>query len=431
MLKRSFFYFFAGLVIGVALTMAVFVIFKRPSLPPAAEIIMQEPAVAQEQEEAAPVTAPQSLAVSQPIEAPEVTEEEYIPEEEPMAISEETPAMAAETITEEESIAAPAVKPEFQKGMTYVAWTENGYSNSQSVKAMEQMASLGVEWTAVVVTQYQDRFDSPEIYPIRDKTASDESLIFAIRKLHDLKFKIMLKPHLDLVESNGKWRGDIGFSDADAWQEWFKNYTAFILHYVNIAAQENVEQFCIGTELANATITQPEFWRELISKIRQVYKGKLTYGGNWDEEFERIEFWDDLDYAGVDSYFFLVTPANPSVEQLKDAWSDWIRVIEAWQKNINKPVIFTEIGYKSAAGSADEPWQHGSYGELDLQTQVNSYRALLESFWDKPWFYGIYWWYWGVNPNMGGPSNRGFTPQNKPAQEIIKEWYKQKPATMQ
>jgi hypothetical protein len=314
-------------------------------------------------------------------------------------------------------------KAQFQKGMTFIAWTEDGYSNANAVLAMEQLVALGVEWACVIPTQYQQRYNSPQIFPVKGKSASDESLASAIRKLHNLKIKIMLKPHLDLVESAGKWRGDIGFSDPDEWQKWFESYTAFILHYATIAAQENVEIFCIGTELSNAALTQPQFWLDLIKKAREVYKGQLTYAANWNDEFSQIKFWNELDYAGVDPYFPLVTGSRPSVEQLKEVWTDWLKIINAWQKTINKPVLLTEIGYKSTLDAIDEPWQYTAMGELDLQMQVKCYQALLESFWDKPWFYGIYWWYWGAHPNMGGESNRGFTPQNKPAQEVIKEWY--------
>ncbi len=332
------------------------------------------------------------------------------------------PAVEVPAVTVEEK-APLSVKYEFQKGMNYVAWTENGYSNVNSAKAMEQMAALGINWAGLVTTWYQDQYNSTEIYPLRDKTPADESLIFAIRKLHELKFKVMLKPHVDLIESKGKWRGDIGFENPADWQAWFDSYSNFILHFAEIAAKENVELFCIGTELANATISQPQAWRDLIKKVKEVYKGQLTYAANWDNEFKQIAFWDTLNYAGIDPYFPLVTTVRPTVEQLKEAWGDWAKIIEEWQKNINKPVIFTEIGYKSARDAADEPWQHTAIGELDLELQVNLYKGLLESFWDKPWFYGVYWWYWGANPKMGGELNRGFTPQNKPAQEVIKEWY--------
>ena len=314
--------------------------------------------------------------------------------------------------------------PEFQKGMNFVAWTPDGYKNTNAVRSIDQLATLGVEWVGVVPTWYQEKVDSKEIFPLKDKTSSDESLVYAIRTLHDKKFKVMLKPHLDILKGEGKWRGDIGYALQEDWQVWFDNYTAFILHYAELAKQEKVELFCIGTELTNVAISQPAFWKELIKKVREVYKGPLTYAANWSEEFDAIEFWDELDYAGIDPYFPLVTSLRPTVEQLKGAWEDWLKKIEPWQKKIDKPVIITEIGYKSSVGANEEPWQHSPIGGVDLELQVNCYEALLETFWDKPWFYGVYWWYWGVHPNMGGNTDRGFTPQNKPAQEVVREWYK-------
>lgn len=369
-----------------------------------------------------PAVVPEAVVVETPPMAKE--EAPLPPVEAPPIVEEKVPAEPAGILPAEvPPTAEKALKYEFHKGMTYIAWTQDGYNNPNSVKSMEQMAALGIEWAAVLATWYQDKYNSTKIYSQPDKSPSDESLIFAVRKLHELKFKVMLKPHLDLVEGEGKWRGEIGFDNAADWQAWFDSYTAFILHYADIAAKENVEIICIGTELTNAAMSQPEGWRNLIKKVREVYKGQLTYAANWDKEFKQIAFWDMLDYVGIDPYFPLVTSSRPQVEELKSAWADWVKIVEEWQKTINKPVILTEIGYKSSRDSADEPWQHTAIGELDLGLQVNLYKAILESFWDKPWFYGIYWWYWGVNPRMGGETNRGFTPQNKPAQEVIKEWY--------
>ena len=312
---------------------------------------------------------------------------------------------------------------EFQKGISYVAWTKQGYSNMHSIKSMEELVSLGVEWVCLVATWYQDRCHSTKIYPLNEKTPSDQSLIYAIRELHDLNLKVMLKPHLDLIESDGKWRGEIQCTTPADWRAWFASYADFILRYARLAEQENVELFCIGTELSNAAVSQPARWRDLIKKVRRVFKGQLTYAANWYEEYEYIEFWDALDYAGIDPYFPLVGSLRPTVEELKEAWEDWLGVIEDWQKEIDKPVIFTEIGYKSSLGAVDEPWQHSPIGGVDLQLQADCYEALLATFWDKPWFYGAYWWYWGVNPKMGGRFHRGFTPQNKIAEEVLRQWY--------
>ena len=130
----------------------------------------------------------------------------------PTQLSSEALPLKVETPTEK-PVKPKETKPQFQKGMTFIAWTEDGYSNANAVLAMEQLVALGVEWAGVIPTQYQQRYNSPQIFPVKGKSASDESLTSAIKKLHDLKIKIMLKPHLDLVESEGKWRGDIGFSD--------------------------------------------------------------------------------------------------------------------------------------------------------------------------------------------------------------------------
>jgi hypothetical protein len=382
--KRIVLYILLGVIAGVVLTLLAVGILKQPPKP---------------------AVAPPEAKIEEP------------------ALPVETTAAEVTTTVKEKAVHYRLQKPAVQKGMTYVAWTPSGYSNANSVSSMEQMASLGIEWVALVTTWYQDKFDSTEISPAKYKTPSDESLIFAIRKLHDLKIKVMLKPHLDIVNGEGKWRADISCISPENWQAWFDSYTAFIMQYAQIAAKEDVEIFCIGTELCKVSVNQPDFWKGLIKKIREVYKGQLTYAANWYEEYDKITFWSELDYAGVDPYFPLVGSLKPNVEQIKDAWKDWLKMLEPWQKSINKPVIFTEIGYKSSVGATDEPWQHTPSGDLDLQLQADSYQALLETFWDKPWFYGVYWWFWGAHPKMGGELNRNFTPQNKPAQEVVKEWY--------
>jgi hypothetical protein len=416
--KRNFLYLFMGAIVGIGLTLGAVTIFKQATKKP---VVISPPRV----QAPSVSSAPAPKLEEQP--APKL-------EEQPAPKLEEQPTAPIITPEVKPEVPTPVkekigFKPEFQKGMTYIAWTVYGYSHPQAIKAMEQLVSLGVQWAAVVPTWYQEKADTPKIYPLKDKTTADESLISAIRKLHDLKLKVMLKPHLDLIKGEGKWRADIGFGNDADWKTWFENYTNFILHYAQIAAEENVELFCIGTELSNATVNHPAFWRELIKKVRESYPGALTYAANWYGEFDKIEFWGELDYAGVDPYFPLVCSLRPTVEDLRGPWQDWLKNLEAWQKEINKPVIFPEIGYKSAVGSTDEPWQHMPMGELDLQLQANCYQALLETFWNKPWFYGAYWWYWGVHPKMGGEKDRGFTPQNKPAQEVIKEYYTRKPVS--
>jgi hypothetical protein len=313
--------------------------------------------------------------------------------------------------------------PVFQKGMSYVTWNKTRYEKTTSDESLEDLANMGCEYVALVATWYQDKFNSREIYAT-DKTPSDEGMNHAINKIHALGMKVMLKPHLDILDkSSGRWRGEIDFSCSREWEEWFKSYSKFIITYAQMAEENKVEMFCIGTELTYPATTCNDKWRELIKEIRKVYSGKLTYAANWNEEYMLIEFWDLLDYAGIDPYFPLSEEDDPSLEQIKAGWIKWVEEIEIWQQKINKPVIFTECGYRSSLGAAREPWDHNPNAPLSLELQEKCYKALIETFGPKDWFYGTYWWYWGTNKRMGGSNNRGFLIQNKPALEVVKKWY--------
>lgn len=255
------------------------------------------------------------------------------------------------------------------------------------------------------------------------KTPSDEAIVHAIRKAHKLGMKVMLKPHLDLLDkSGGSWRGEIGALKEAGWDEWFRKYTEYVMHYADIAKSEKVEMICIGTELSTTATVKGYLWRDLIKKVRSAYPGLLTYAAHWDS-YPDIRFWDLLDYVGINAYFPLTEKMVPTYDELKQGWVRWAAEMEEFQKRVKKPVIFPEIGCNSADGAAIRPWEHAPRSEVNLKLQEDYYRALLETFWDREWVLGFYWWYWGTNVRMGGAYNRGFTPQNKPAEDLLKKWY--------
>ena len=315
-------------------------------------------------------------------------------------------------------------KPDFQKGMCYTTWNSTAYSSAKSGKSLEKLKSLNVEWVAILTTYYQDSCFSTSIFST-EKTPSDQSFKNAIEKAHSLGLKVMVKPHLDLLSTEeGGWRGEIACIRETDWQVWFKSYEEFMLHYAEIAEEMGAEMLCIGTELTTATASHTDEWKKIIRAIRKVYKGKLTYAANWSEEYLHIKFWDDLDYAGIDAYFPLSDKDSPTYEELMESWKKWVVEIEKWQKDINKPVIFPEVGYRSSTKAAYHPWEHGTDTKVDLELQLNCYKALMDTFSSKEWFYGTYWWDWGTSVKMGGKFNRNFTPQNKPTQDYIKQIYK-------
>ncbi len=310
---------------------------------------------------------------------------------------------------------------EFQKGVCFTCWSKDKFSSAGARQAIGMFRSMSAGYLQINVTEYQTRYNSFKIIST-ERTPRKSSVIKAIHTARTTGLKVMLKPHIDVLnEGGGNYcRQDIGFQDDASWKKWFENYEKFIIPYAEIAEINNVEIFCIGTELSFASL-KTEFWKDLISKIRNIYSGKLTYAAHWDN-YRNIEFWEDLDYAGINAYFPLTEESSPTIEEIKSGWRFWMREIESWHSKIKKPVIFTEIGYSSSAHAAREPWKNGE-GKVDIDLQARCYTAFFEVVWWRKWVKGVYWWNFKPMIYGGGKYDRTFTPMNKPAIEILKKWY--------
>ena len=103
-------------------------------------------------------------------------------------------------------------------------------------------------------------------------------------------------------------------------------------------------------------------------------------------------------------------------------WKQHKSAIRNISKRHNKPVLFTEFGYRSVDFSGREPWKSDrSMTQVNLEAQSNATKALFTEFWDEDWFAGGFIWKWYCNHKAaGGEDNTRFTPQNKPVQALIK-----------
>lgn len=228
----------------------------------------------------------------------------------------------------------------------------------------------------------------------------------------------ILKPHLWV---QGQWPGAISMQSEEDWANWFAQYTEFILYYASFAQAHQIQILCIGTEL-EGTSKREEDWRLLIAKIRAVYSGEITYAANFTE-YEHIEFWDALDYIGIQAYFPLSEKSNPNLKTLVKGWNKKIEEIEKVQRVFQKPVLFTEIGYCNTIDASVEPWvwpNERKEEALSEEMQALCYQAFFETAWQKNWLAGAYFWKWYPQPRDRKPD---FTPQNKMAQGVMKEHF--------
>lgn len=332
------------------------------------------------------------------------------------------------------------------KGMTITAWSAEAYNSANFDESIVNLANVGADWVTFTVFWFMNTSSTTQIYRRPDLyTSSDSSLIHAIQKAHGLNMNVALKPMVDVVD--GSWRGTINPSN---WTLWFENYRNFTNYYADLARTNNVELFTVGTELRSSQTYESE-WRKVINETRTRFSWNVTYAANWDSysTFSRLpqyaaKFWDALDYVGVDAYFPLTNTYNPTLEQLKGAWSNstatgwwgtgfnWTNELYSTYTGTGKKIVFTEIGYISQNGTNTQPWTGFTPAhEIDLQEQADCYQACLEVFKDKAWFMGWFWWNWETDPNAGGQYDDWYTPQNKPAQNVLYQYYSIRTITFQ
>lgn len=290
-----------------------------------------------------------------------------------------------------------------------------------------EFASLvrnNIDWISQTPFAWQSNANDPDIRMNTNSDngwwgESDAGISETTRLARKSNIKTLLKPHLWI---RGSWPGEVSMADETHWKTWFTNYQEFILHYAKLAEENKMEIFCIGTELAIASSHEQQ-WRNLIAEIRKVYSGQLTYAANFNQEYLKVRFWDALDFIGIQAYFPLSQKNNPTAEEMTINWTEHLNAIEKIHKKFNKPVLFTEIGYRSTEDAAIEPWkwpQENKGAISSAETQAKCYEAFFKSAWKKEWLAGAYFWKWYPHGSHS-LQEIDFTPQGKRAEKVLLE----------
>ena len=315
----------------------------------------------------------------------------------------------------------------FIKGFTYGFDGRRGaYQTEEALESMKKLSETGCEWTALAFTIMQDTYSSTQIRPDYRYTVTDKDIITAVERFHKLGVKVCMKPIVNCAD--GVWRAHISFPESDFanridyWKEWFSSYTAFLCHYAEIAEETGCEMFCVGCEMLG-TEQKEEYWRRTIECVRQVYHGPLVYNTNHGSEMN-VKWWDALDYIGTSAYYKVAKCPGDSLENMTSEWKkhcDNLEKVSA--ENGGKQIIFMEIGCRSAKGCAMMPYDfnHKEF-PYDEDEQANFYESCIQTFWDKKWFGGFFWWDW-YTKLPAASHETGFSIFGKKAEKVIRDWY--------
>lgn len=317
-------------------------------------------------------------------------------------------------------------------GFCYTSFMPNGFTHGQTIGALstlqEQTASNAVSLNIF----HRAEHTSSHVFSASPKTSTIVDIEIAIGDARDHNLEPMLKIHVD---AHGSWRAMLYPEHAE---EWFNNYEKLLIPYLQLAQQNNISIVCIGCEYISATQSKfTYYWERLIERLRKHYNGALTYGANFNPlgsngllqpEFEQVEFWNHLDYIGIDAYFPLTKESGesaPSLEIATSAMKESLQPIFDLAKDVQRPVIFTEFGIPSVQGALAKPWafehlSNHTSAVQDQSIQALYYHAVLQSLQHNPQCAALYWWNWESVVTESEHVN--FTPRGKNAAAILKEW---------
>ncbi len=308
----------------------------------------------------------------------------------------------------------------------------NGISFVSSREELSQhhidpVLNIQANYAAIMPFGFIRDIDSPDLVFDSDRQWFGETREGAkqyIQKLHQNGVSVMVKPQIWV--RGGEFTGNMTMRTEADWIKLEASYEKFILLYADLAEETQSDIFCIGTELKAFVNNRPEFWNHLIQKVKKIYNGQLTYAANWDE-YIKTPFWQQLDYIGVNAYFPLCEEENPTIETLTEGWQPWKTQLRKLAKQEGRPILFTEFGYRSMDFTGKKPWLvDRNQMDVNLKAQADATQVVFDEFWNENWFAGGFVWKWFMqHDQVGGHGDNRFTPQNKPAESVIRRQYGQ------
>ena len=271
------------------------------------------------------------------------------------------------------------------------------------------------------------------------------------------------------------WRAHINPKNPE---QWFKSYEDFLMYYLKIAIETNVDLFTVGTELVS--MTRPEYldlWGVLIEKLKKE-KGehviKFTYAAHESEiidsptEEDRVcgfnnkpkysnadlqklqTFWSHFDIASMTVYFTLgncfpcevdmgrnkcgllaSTDVDGQSDVMLKKWREKLNYIEKWREKLNMriPMVFGELGYRSINYGHYKPYKHSDkifdkYDDSEVFNQNNqatAYRTAFMALENVIWVDGIFIWEEEIKepPMYSNVENTSYSLIGKTAAEVV------------
>ena len=296
-------------------------------------------------------------------------------------------------------------------------WKEDFVLDDVKKEIDYQVDVCGVNTITFSFAAIQEHCYSTEIDWNGEHMPKRDELILLIEYCKERMLKTIVKPMLNVRD--GYWRAYIRFFDEDVpcepkWKEWFKNYNEYLLSYARFCEENKVDMIIIGCELVG-TDHREEEWRCLIKRVREVYKGLVTYNCDKYQE-HNVKWWDALDYITSSGYYPLGTMGKE---------------LDRIEEVVNKyklPFMFTEAGCPSVKGASRNPndWTVSIDGIIDEEEQYKFYKELFEETSKRSFVKGFCLWDWPMKSPKFKENKliRDYSMKFKRAEDMVIKYFK-------
>jgi Glycoside Hydrolase Family 113 len=289
----------------------------------------------------------------------------------------------------------------FQMGIAYPDWGTTSYGPSDT-KWLSDLPVMQAEtsacWVEMPVLLHQSSLTSTVVTQ-GPATAQLSSFDYGVRFAHSLGLHVFVTIQLQVAGSQ-PWSGAITLWSYSQQQQWFMSYWQAIKPYVETVAQDNVEQFALGTEYAwleqNAATS---LWNGLIDEVSQVFPGTLTYDMNWGSLQTPPPSWmrnPHLKMIGISAYSPLVnTPERVDPQLIPNLWKQTVKPqLDNFSRKLGEPIFLSEVGFPNGKYALYRPWQSADNGGPDPVEQAAACGAVLKDIIPDQNILGSFFWGW-------------------------------------
>ncbi len=346
-------------------------------------------------------------------------------------------------------VAGVEYQPTFRPNWSYYA--PQAFANTQALGS--NLAVLTPTWTYTSASPL--RFVT---VPGQDPLWIDSAIMVSQARALGLNVALFPTPNFPANQdastppSSSFWLG--APRDAQWWQTWFTRYRAFAINYADLASQTGAQTLILGGDWVKPALpggTLPDGnpsnvpadaeaqWKAIIADVRSHFKGQIF----WATQFTPSVVTTPLNFLQDVDGIYLLWSASLSTSQTATK-ADYANEAGRLLDNevaplvslLNKPLILA-VDYASATGAANgcvpdgagrcldtnslrRPNADITAASLNLQTQADTYEAVLTALNSRTWVSGI------VSRGYYMPvalQDKSSSIHSKPAADILWYWF--------